>query len=216
MHGQNLRYKYATETLRDSEIRSILNEYVLVSTLLACVTCMMKIARTSYLKFVPYNPKPKSTKYNTPWRNSSSQLPVVSRSTRSYDNSCMTVYLRSSDWVDGNCLDYRLFWTLPDKNDLEDTAQKTKSSKTRIFSFPQGIIWILRASEFVSWFFQYNNLQHRGKKYVFQVRTHIVLQLLMRTYHVHYEFVTADIAAATLTDQTAYHAKHVRLSRSLH
>ena len=109
MHGQNLRYKYATETLRDSEIRSILNEYVLVSTLLACVTCMMKIARTSYLKFVPYNPKPKSTKYNTPWRNSSSQLPVVSRSTRFYDNSCMTVYLRSSDWVDGNCLDYRLF-----------------------------------------------------------------------------------------------------------
>ena len=71
-----------------------------------------------------------------------------------------------SDWLDPNYLDYWPFGIFTEKAILRISIKKIikKTSRTRIFSIYSGHRWILGASELVSSFFQYSNLQHRGKK----------------------------------------------------
>ena len=79
--------------------------------------------------------------------------------------------MRFSEWLGPNCLQYWPIGILYRKSDLEDTTQKKK--KTIVgnanLHFYSAHRWILRASELVSSFFQYSNLQHRanGKKRAF-------------------------------------------------
>ena len=60
--------------------------------------------------------------------------------------------------------------SLPKKAILEDTTKKGKVGNVnpRFFS---GRRQVLKASDMVSWFFQYSNIQHRGKMGISQLRT---------------------------------------------